>query len=131
MAYSEIILKVQMDCRKTASLAAEKLQVDGFQVVETFDLQMAKSAHTKYGHAGCTCPHHGTDRCDCQMVILLVYGADLTPVTLLFHGRDQHTQVQWVTQPGQRVKPELELKIWKAVARPLLAADIPDDTYAD
>jgi hypothetical protein len=50
------------------------------------------------------------------MLILLVYGIDLNPITLLFHGRDQLTQIHWVTQPGQQVNPDMELKVWKAVA---------------
>ncbi|RPI86426.1 MAG: hypothetical protein EHM41_08570 [Chloroflexi bacterium] len=111
MAASEIILQVNMDCAKTASLAAENLQAASFRVVQTFDLQAARSTQST-----CSCPHHGTDLCDCQMLILLVYGIDLNPITLLFHGRDQQTQIHWVTQPGQRVNPDMELKVWKAVA---------------
>lgn len=111
MVASEILLQVNMDCTKTASLAVEKLQAASFQVVQTFDLQTARSTHSN-----CSCPHHGTDLCDCQMLIFLVYGNDVNPITLLFHGRDQHTKIYWAIQPGQRVKPELELKIWNTIA---------------
>lgn len=61
----------------------EKLTVAGFRVVQTFDLQVARSAHPE-----CPCPHHGTDECNCQLVVLLVYGKHADPATLVIHGQD-------------------------------------------
>ena len=57
-------------------------------VKPSFDLQTAKSAHTD-----CTCPHHGTRQCDCQMVVLLVYHLDEGPISLLVHSQDGNTQL--------------------------------------
>ena len=41
----------------------QQLNVVGFQVEQTFDLQVARLSHS-----GCPCPNHGTDKCSCQMV---------------------------------------------------------------
>ena len=54
--------------------------------VQTFDLHEART-----GPGGCTCPNHGTEECDCQMVVLLVYGDSSQPVTLILHGNDGET----------------------------------------
>jgi hypothetical protein len=59
-----------------------------FLVIRSFDLKTARSAQV-----GCSCPHHGTDQCDCQMVVLLVYDQTATPVTLIFHGRDGRSEL--------------------------------------
>jgi hypothetical protein len=126
MAQSEVLLEVHADCEKTASLVAEKLSAAGFRVMHTFDIQFSNC-----DHPGCRCPHHGTDKCDCQMAILLVYGASAEPVSLVFHGRDHRTQIEWIVQPGQRVRADEELKIWKAVARPILSAEISEEAISD
>ena len=66
----------------------EKLTLAGFRVVPTFDLQVARSAHPE-----CPCPHHGTDDCNCHLVILLVYGKQEDPATLVLHGQDGKTWI--------------------------------------
>lgn len=58
----------------------------GFQVNQTFDLQEARNAHTN-----CPCPYHGAEQCDCQLVIILVYGREAEPVTLVVHGYEGKT----------------------------------------
>jgi len=66
----------------------EKLTGAGFRVVPTFDLQVARRAHSE-----CSCPHHGTDECNCQLVVLLVYGRSADPATLVIHGQDGKTWI--------------------------------------
>ena len=58
----------------------------GLQIEQTFDLQVARLSHI-----GCQCPHHGTDQCNCQLVVLLVRCEGKDPVTLIFHGSDSQT----------------------------------------
>src|SRR5512140_2678676 len=72
----------------------------GLRLVETFDLQTARLALT-----GCTCPYHGTADCDCQMVVLMVYGEAAAPAALMLHGNDGQT---WVSLPetGARGAPD-------------------------
>lgn len=64
------------------------LEQKGLRVYRSFDLRTARSADV-----GCTCPHHGTAECDCQMVVLLIYGPEGQPSTLVLHGHDEHTWV--------------------------------------
>jgi hypothetical protein len=88
------------------ALANEKLTAAGFRVVQTFDLQVARLAH-----AGCPCPHHGTDRCNCQMIVLLVYGGYADPATLVIHGQDGRTWLSFASQTAQREDQHLETSI--------------------
>jgi hypothetical protein len=73
----------------------EKLIAASFRVVPTFDLQVARSAHPE-----CPCPHHGTNKCNCQLVVLLVYGKSEDPATLVIHGQDGKTWISLAT-PGE------------------------------
>src|SRR5512133_1645983 len=58
----------------------------GLQVIRTFDLH-----ETRVSDANCTCPNHGTEKCDCQMVVLLVYGKENQPASLVAHGHNGQT----------------------------------------
>jgi len=78
--------------------------------MQTFDLHTARHALDD-----CPCPNHGTEECDCQMVVLLVYGKtsdvstplDTSPVTLILHGNDGQTWVSIADNPGQRADERL------------------------
>ncbi len=91
---------------KAVARAIDILQQADFQVMRSFDLNAARAAHVE-----CSCPHHGTDLCDCQMVVLLVYGQDGPPATLTAHSRDGRTQFALVNDPAQRPSPDLETAI--------------------
>jgi len=84
----------------------EKLTNAGFRVVPTFDLHVARSAHPD-----CPCPHHGTDECNCQLVVLLVYGKQADPATLVVHGQDGKTWVSLATPIEARSRQNLESSI--------------------
>jgi hypothetical protein len=102
-------LDLTVDCAIAVDQVAQKLEQAGLQVTRSFDLQMARSTHSH-----CTCPHHGTERCDCQMVVLLVYGKTGRPATLVAHGRDGVTQVSLVNTPALRPEASLEDAIRRA-----------------
>ena len=82
----------------------------GLVVRPSFDLQVAKSAH-----AGCTCPHHGTAQCDCQIVVLLVYGEQKSPITLVAHSQDGNTDLAMVESPVAGGEKTLAGKIAQAL----------------
>jgi hypothetical protein len=84
----------------------EKLTTAGFRVVPTFDLQVARSAH-----ADCTCPHHGTDKCNCQLVVLLIYGKQEDPATLVIHGQDGKTWISMATPVESQSRQNLESSV--------------------
>jgi hypothetical protein len=94
----------------------QKLHGLGLQTTVTFDLQVAR-----HGHVDCSCPHHGTDQCDCQMVVILVYGASSRPASLVVHSHHGKTQFSLVDLPQQSVNVELEESLLDTL---LLPADL-------
>lgn len=109
-----------LDCsgEEATRWTADKLAVADLQVVTSFDLRTARAAHTD-----CACPHHGTSACDCQMVVLLVYGRDGGPATLVLHGRDGRTHLSLADTSGQRPHPRLAAAIFAALSLDALAHD--------
>ena len=83
--------------------ASEKLTRSGFRIVRTFDLRTARLAHPDY-----PCPHHGTDECNCQLIVLLVYGKQDEPATLVIHGQDGKTWLSLATPIEARSSHHLE-----------------------
>ena len=94
------------NCNQVINEVFRLLTSSGLSVVESFDLQVARASHT-----GCVCPHHGTDQCTCQLAILLVYGEDAMPVSLMVHGNDERTELLIVETPGQMIMPAMKTKI--------------------
>lgn len=80
----EILLAV--DSRNALSAVIAALERHGLTVVRSFDLRSALTTG-----AGCSCPDHGTDACQCQYAVLLVYdpgqAAGQPPATVTFHSR--------------------------------------------
>ncbi len=76
-------LVLDQTCEQVLAWITGKLTRAGFRVVQTFDLHVARLAHRK-----CPCPKHGTDDCNCQMIVVLVYGKQGDPVTLVIHGQE-------------------------------------------
>lgn len=82
------LISLPMDWETALSRAIGSLEDSGLQVVRSFDLRVARSVH-----ANCACPHHGTQQCDCQMVVLLIYDQHKPPVTLVIHGHDGRVNI--------------------------------------
>jgi hypothetical protein len=83
MYHTSHILSTHADSQLFVDLLVEGLTGAGLPVVQSFDFQLGKSLHSQ-----CTCPHHGSQLCDCQMVMLLIYDLESQPVTLVVHGQD-------------------------------------------
>ena len=88
----------------------DRLATANLRVIQTFDLHSARHAL-----ADCPCPHHGTDQCDCQMVVLLVYANAAEPATLILHGNDGQTWLSLVEPPDQPVNKDAILGIRQAL----------------
>jgi hypothetical protein len=110
MNQTSAILTLQSDSQAAIEGSIRRLEQSGMQVMRSFDLKVARAAHV-----GCTCPHHGTEQCDCQMVVLLVYGKDSYPATLVVHGHDGQTHIALVDTPEQRPAPQLVDAILRAL----------------
>lgn len=117
--------------------AAQTLTValtrQGFRVVRTFDLRSALAARPdrETFPLHCDCPYHGTDRCTCQFVVLLVYGNAAEPVVVTVHSRDTQAHLQIVhdalTRPDPRLARQVMVVLIKAaLARPVMATRIAE-----
>lgn len=66
----------------------------GLDVVQSFDLQSARSSMPKQDL--CACPDHGTADCTCQYVVVLVRREGHAPLSVEIHGHDDRTYVSLV-----------------------------------
>ncbi|MBI3738878.1 MAG: hypothetical protein HY258_07510 [Chloroflexi bacterium] len=103
-------LALDQTCAQAQAWVNEKLTGAGFRVVQTFDLQVARLAHPD-----CPCPHHETEDCTCQMIVLLIYRNKSGPVTLILHGRDSQTWLSLASPLMQRADRHLEAAILHAL----------------
>jgi hypothetical protein len=120
MSDNAAFLMLEQPCDEAVELVSTKMNQAGLSVIRTFDLQVARRAQTV-----CPCPHHGTDPCDCQMVVLLVYQLYQKPITIIAHGYNGQTWFSVVDTPQQRADPHLEATIRRLVAPQIL----PTTTY--
>ena len=95
-------------CDTAVTEVTEALENAGLRVMPSFDSRLTG--------APTVCPHHGAEQCDCQIVILLVYGPEERPATLMAHGQDGETWISIATAPGQRPSSGLENAIKRAVS---------------
>ena len=82
----------------------------GLRPIQTFDLHAAR-----VGLHDCPCPNHGTNECDCQMVVLLVYGKAAEPATLILHGNDGQTWLSIVNNSLQHTDVSIRSAIERAL----------------
>lgn len=106
------LLKVNTACGDSALWATHRLEEAGYHAIRTFDLQPARLAHFDR-----PCPQHGMEKCDCQLVVLLVYKGKRKPVTMIIHGYDQTSWFYLVSTSEQPVEHRLE-KIIREVLNP-------------
>jgi hypothetical protein len=106
------LLIIQVDSQTAISQATEALEGSGLVVIPSFDLQVARSAHHH-----CSCPHHGTDSCACQMVVLLVYNKLDEPISLMAHSCGEETLFELVDSPQQPASPRLKEQIHSVLSR--------------
>ena len=111
MNQSTHLLTLNIDSETAVSKVIHQLVEDGLEVMRSFDLQAARAAHTC-----CTCPHHGTDQCDCQMIVLLVYDRQSRPLTLVAHGHNGQTHFTLDESPKQQPERQLKTMILQALA---------------
>lgn len=103
-------LSTNCPCDEALPKINQQLKDAGLRTVQTFDLHSAMS-----GTHGCSCPNHGTQECDCQMVVLLVYGVAVEPETLILHGDSQRTWISLTDTVSQNRDPQLQITIQKAL----------------
>jgi len=105
-------LSVNHSCDQALRWTKEQLSQAGLRPVQTFDLYTARA-----GSHECPCPNHGTNECDCQLVIMLVYGKAEEPATLILHGNDGQTWLSIADDPRQRSDTKLPAEIRQALEK--------------
>lgn len=110
MSDSSPFLILEQPCDDAIDWVARQISSADLHVVRTFDLQVARHAQVD-----CPCPNHGTDQCDCQMVVFLVYGSERQPVSIVAHGHNGQTWFSVVDTPQQRADPRIEAAIRQAL----------------
>jgi hypothetical protein len=103
-------LAVNHSCDEALQWTKKQLLQVGLRPIQTFDLHTAR-----VGLHDCPCPNHGTNECDCQMVVLLVYGKAAEPATLILHGNDGQTWISIANNPRQRPDVKLITAIQQAL----------------
>ena len=111
MKQSNHLITINLDSEAAVEQVSRRLSDDGFQIVRSFDLQTARSAHTN-----CSCPYHGTEGCDCQLIVLLVYNQQGQPLTLVAHSQDSKTHFELVESPQQRPQRQTKAAVLQALA---------------
>ena len=101
------LLTLHCRCDTAVTEITEALENSGLRIMPSFDSSLAT--------VPTTCPHHGTEQCDCRIVILLVYGADERPATLMVHGQDGETWISLTYPPGLRPSASLQTQIKNAL----------------
>jgi len=86
---------INYSCETVLQWTIKQLTQAGLNAVLTFDLHVARA-----GLHDCPCPNHGTDECDCQLVVLMVYGDTDMPETLILHGNGEKTWLSISDAPG-------------------------------
>ncbi|MBN2046679.1 MAG: hypothetical protein JW750_02450 [Anaerolineaceae bacterium] len=80
--YHEEIGTVFQQLRRELSMA-------GLKVMPSFDLKLAREAHQD-----CTCPRHGSAECNCQVIIMQIYGAKPNDnLTIILSGHDHECEL--------------------------------------
>ena len=103
-------LTLNCSCDEALQWSSQNLMQNGLRVMQTFDLHTARHALE-----GCPCPHHGTSECDCQMLVLLVYGEAVEPATLILHGNNGQAWLSIVKTPNQKTNTETVTAIQNAL----------------
>lgn len=111
-------LSTNCACDVALRKVSKQLKSAGLRTVQTFDLHSVMS-----GMHGCSCPNHGTDECDCQMVVLLVYGNAEEPVTLILHGNRNQTRFSLADTALQDPSSQLQLSIQKTLDQQIFESE--------
>ena len=105
MSQNRPIFYLHQPCGDAVQDFVKRMNRVGLYAMRTFDLHDTRDRET-----ACTCPHHGAAQCDCQMVIILVYGEDDRPVSVVVHGHNGQTWFSLV-ESLDTVNPRLAAQI--------------------
>jgi len=116
MSHTTRLMKFDMDCEAVIVQIRRHLAGLGVRVVRSFDLQSACASYPDL-----ICPHHGDAPCDCQLVVLLAYGKEGPPASLVLHSHRGQTEIDLVESPDHKPGRELVYSIRMAL--------VPENMY--
>lgn len=119
-------LTLDQTCVQVQMWVDQQLTGTGFRVVQTFDLQVARM-----GHPSCTCPNHGTDACNCQMLVLLIYPQNGEPATLIIHGQEDKSWLSITIPESGRSNQRFGVTIQKVLQDSANLLSITDVVYEE
>jgi hypothetical protein len=111
MVQENSLITMQIDWEAALERAISSLEKAGLQAMRSFDLSLARSVHTH-----CTCPHHGTEQCDCMLVVFLIYNQGRPPLSLVVHGYDGKVNFTLVVPQEGDPDQRTEMLIRRALA---------------
>ena len=82
------LFTLHQECSCVEQKLTRSFDAVGIRFIRSFDLKMAQSAKNVF-----SCPVHTTAPCTCQLVILLVYPQNCSPLGLILEGRDAETLI--------------------------------------
>jgi hypothetical protein len=88
------LLTINENSTEAIALLSDRLDKLGLKMERSFDLRIQQNENVE-----CSCPHHGTIQCDCQIVVLLIYGKADGPDTIVAHSRDGRTVFSLEARP--------------------------------
>ena len=88
------LLTIFENSTEAIALLSNQLDKLGLKMERSFDLRLQQNENID-----CGCPHHGTVQCDCQIVVLLIYGNMDGPDTVVAHSRDGRTGFSLEARP--------------------------------
>lgn len=121
MSQNRPILYIQYPYEDAVQDFLMRINRAGLYAIRTFDLHDTRDRET-----ACSCPYHVTAQCDCQMVVILVYGEDDQPASVVVHGHDGQTWISLVESLGT-VNPRLAAQIC-GILTPSTLQQTADDT---
>jgi hypothetical protein len=96
-----------------------RLNDRGLSVSRTFDLQVARRRLKNSAEA--PCPHHGSDRCTCQYLVLRIGRRGFGCISVVVHGHDSVTKITMLTEasgkPGGGIVAEVRQELAKLLSR--------------
>ncbi|NUN03912.1 MAG: hypothetical protein HUU41_22635 [Bryobacteraceae bacterium] len=109
------IILLNTDSETAAQIVTAILTQQGHRVLRSFDLRSALAAQPES-----VCPCHGTTPCNCQFVVLQVYGGAAQPVVVIAHGHDRETSLQLVSDSLVKPDPDLAAQVMVAIVEAAL-----------
>lgn len=112
-------MRIRAPWEQTTQRVLHLFEESGYRVTQSFDLKSAKQG--LQDPSACRCPNHGTEQCNCQYQVYLLYGQASEPISLVIHGHDEWTHLSIEPEPNGSTE-----KLYEKVHQLLSAAQLSE-----